>query len=95
MSDKIETLFVLDTAGYIWFSSLTALKSEEFIGMKKMDNFEDSSIVSIFYSSSLKTLFISDTSNKCFKIDIQDNGSIERNFMERKVIQVIFNQNWT
>ena len=92
ISGEDETLLVLDNVGSIWVSSWTALKSEEFIGMKKMKNFEDSSIVSIFYSFSMKTLFISDNNNKCFKIDIQDDVSIETNSMERKVVEVIVNK---
>ena len=82
-------LVVLDEGRCIWFESLSNITAEEFMGMKKIQNFQDNTLCSIFFSQSFKTLFVSKKNNEIFRFDLAKNSLASISETTLIVVEVI------
>ena len=68
---------------------LSTITTEEFMGMKKIQNFQDNTLCSIFFSQSFKTLFVSKKNNEIFRFDLAKNSLASISETTLIVVEVI------
>ena len=67
MSSGSFGFFMLERNGWIWFKDLESFFGEDCFEMDYLENFEDSTAISLFYSHSDQSLRVDHTTHSCSK----------------------------